>query len=153
MPSPPSPPPQPPAGGPPEARVPGAHPRGRGAAAAAGKGRGDPGRRHRWAALPAGARGGVSACGAVVHHYVAKRAREFLRSERRVWWSASRRAADAGLLDMLSGERERWGAQLGALAAGLRSLPLEALLAAAAVVHLGGAPEDERAEATAEWAE
>jgi hypothetical protein len=57
-----------------------------------------------------------------------------------------------GLLDKLAGERERWGSQVEGLAASLKSLPLEALLAAAAVVHLGSRPESARTEMMTEWA-
>lgn len=57
-----------------------------------------------------------------------------------------------GLLEQLSGERARWGSQLGSLASGLAALPRGALLAAGAVVHLAGQPEDMRARLAAEWA-
>lgn len=61
------------------------------------------------------------------------------------------RLCAAGLLEKLSGERSRWGAQLAALASGLAALPLEALLAAAAVVHLSSQPEGARAAVMGEW--
>jgi hypothetical protein len=66
--------------------------------------------------------------------------------------AAPPRLPPAGLLDKLSGERGRWASQLSSLASGLAALPLEALLAAAGVVHLSGQPEDVRAAVSAEWA-
>lgn len=61
-------------------------------------------------------------------------------------------SAAGGLLDSLSGERGRWGGQLGGLAAALAALPMDALLAAAGVVHLSARPEEERGAIMAEWA-
>lgn len=57
----------------------------------------------------------------------------------------------SGLLDKLSGERERWDGQLQSLAASLATLRLEALLAAAGVVHLSSRPEDVRLAVMTEW--
>jgi len=61
-------------------------------------------------------------------------------------------AAATGLLDKLSGERRRWESQLAALAVGLSALPLEALLAAAAALHLSSRAQHVRAAVMAEWA-
>eukprot|EP00727_Mastigamoeba_balamuthi_P008592 m51a1_g4355 putative cytoplasmic dynein 2 heavy chain 1 (4311) ;mRNA; f:228679-242475 len=55
------------------------------------------------------------------------------------------------LLSKLSGERDRWQAQLKDIEAQIEALPMSALLAAGFVTYLAGCPEDMRAEIVASW--
>lgn len=55
------------------------------------------------------------------------------------------------LLEKLSGERDRWHNQVGALRASLASLPAQSLLASAFITYLLDSAEDDRSVMVNEW--